>query len=134
QGLETLAQVARLLEGDERLWFVFCGQGPARAPLQAQCQGLARVRFLDLQPAERLAALLNTADIHLLPQRAGAADLVMPSKLTRILATGRPAVCGAARGTDLAGLVAPCGRLTPPEDAVAMAEAVRKLAGNAQVR
>lgn len=134
QGLETLAQVARLLEGDERLWFVFCGQGPARAPLQAQCQGLARVRFLDLQPAARLAALLNTADIHLLPQRAGAADLVMPSKLTGMLASGRPVVCGAARGTELAGVVAHCGLVTPPEDAVAMAEAVRKLAGNAQIR
>lgn len=31
-------------------------------------------------------------------------------------------------------MVAHCGLVTPPEDAVAMAEAVRKLAGNAQVR
>nr|WP_231690224.1 glycosyltransferase [Achromobacter sp. 2789STDY5608615] len=134
QGLQTLAQVARLLQHEPRLWFVFCGQGPERAPLQAQCEGLARVRFLDLQPCERLGALLNTADIHLLPQRAGAADLVMPSKLTGMLASGRPVVCGAARGTELAGVVAHCGLVTPPEDAAAMAEAVRKLANNAQIR
>ena len=134
QGLGTLAQVARLLEQEDRLWFVFCGQGPEKAPLQAQCEGLARVRFLDLQPADRLGALLNTADIHLLPQRAGAADLVMPSKLTGMLASGRPVVCGAARGTELAGVVARCGLVTPPEDAPAMAEAVRKLASNGQIR
>ena len=32
------------------------------------------------------------ADIHLLPQRADAADLVMPSKINGILASGRPVV------------------------------------------
>ena len=134
QGLQTLADVARRLSRESRLWFVFCGQGPEREPLEAACQGLARVVFLDLQPADRLGALLNTADIHLLPQRAGAADLVMPSKLTGMLASGRPVVCGAARGTELAGVVARCGLVTLPEDAEAMAEAVRKLSYNAAIR
>jgi hypothetical protein len=40
---------------------------------------------------QRLNELLNLADIHLLPQNARAADLVMPSKLTGMLASGRPA-------------------------------------------
>jgi hypothetical protein len=35
---------------------------------------------------------LATADIHLLPQRADAADLVMPSKFTGILASARSVV------------------------------------------
>ncbi|MCY1523237.1 D-inositol 3-phosphate glycosyltransferase [compost metagenome] len=134
QGLQTLADVARRLRREHRLWFVFCGQGPERAPLEAQCQGLPRVRFLDLQPAERLGELLNTADIHLLPQRAGAADLVMPSKLTGMLASGRPVVCGAAPGTELASVVEDCGLVTPPEDGAAMAEAVRTLSDNAHIR
>jgi len=134
QGLQTLADVARRLSREHRLWFVFCGQGPERAPLEAQCQGLPRVRFLDLQPAERLGELLNTADIHLLPQRAGAADLVMPSKLTGMLASGRPVVCGAAPGTELACVVENCGLVTPPEDGAAMADAVRKLGDNARMR
>lgn len=134
QGLQTLADVARRLSREHRVWFVFCGQGPERAPLEAQCQGLPRVRFLDLQPAERLGELLNTADIHLLPQRAGAADLVMPSKLTGMLASGRPVVCGAAPGTELAAVVTRCGLVTPPEDGEAMAEAVRKLSYNARLR
>ena len=113
RGLQVLADVARRLEGETRLWFVFCGQGPERAALQARCAGLARARFLDLQPAERLGELLCMADIHLLPQRSGAADLVMPSKLTGMLASGRPVVCGAAPGTELAGVITRCGLLTP---------------------
>jgi hypothetical protein len=36
---------------------------------------------------QRLNDLLNLADIHLLPQNARAADLVMPSKLTGMLAS-----------------------------------------------
>lgn len=45
------------------------------------------LEFLPLQPVEKLDELLNLADIHVLPQKAGAADLVMPSKLTGMLAS-----------------------------------------------
>ncbi len=72
--------------------FVFCGNGAGRDALVALCAGLSNVRFLDLQPVERLSELLAMADIHLLPQRADAADLVMPFKLTGMLASGRPVV------------------------------------------
>jgi colanic acid biosynthesis glycosyl transferase WcaI len=128
QGLETLAGVARVLRKHAGLHFLFCGQGPQRASLEAQCAGLPHVHFLDLQPAERLNELLCTADIHLLPQRAGAADLVMPSKLTGMLASGRPIICAAAPGTELAGVVANCGRVVPPENVRAMARAILDLA------
>jgi colanic acid biosynthesis glycosyl transferase WcaI len=81
---------------------LYSGNGAGRADLVARCQGLTNVRFIDLQPAERLPDLLATADIHLLPQRADAADLVMPSKLTGMLASARAVVahgqCGLFRG------------------------------------
>ena len=99
QGLEVLAEVARLLAQQAgQVVFVFCGSGAGRADLVARCQGLANVRFMDLQPLERLPDLLATADIHLLPQRADAADLVMPSKLTGMLASARPVVATAHPG------------------------------------
>jgi len=90
-----------------------------------------------------LPSLLALADIHLLPQRADAADLVMPSKLTGMLASGRPVVATAHVGTELAAVVAgdlsagktgtpgkPLGHVVLPEDAEAMAEAVLHLAAN----
>ncbi|WZB63937.1 hypothetical protein WJ970_15845 [Achromobacter xylosoxidans] len=58
----------------------------------------------------------------------------MPSKLTGMLASYRPVVCGAAPGTELAGVITRCGLLTPPEDAAAMAEAVLSLAQNGAAR
>ena len=60
---------------------MFCGSGAGRPDLLARCQGLPNVRFLDLQPLERLPDLLATADIHLLPQRADAADLALCESL-----------------------------------------------------
>ncbi|MDO9030788.1 MAG: glycosyltransferase WbuB [Hydrogenophaga sp.] len=133
QGLEILADVARLLQGDPRIQFVFGGNGSGRADLQARCASLPNVRFLDLQPLERLNDWLGLADVHLLPQRADAADLVMPSKLTGMLASGRSVLATAMPETELGRVVtqgAACGLVVPPENAAAMAEALRALAAD----
>jgi colanic acid biosynthesis glycosyl transferase WcaI len=133
QGLETLAEAARLLQEDKRIQLVFGGNGSGRADLQARCEGLTNVRFLDLQPIERLNQWLGLADVHLLPQRADAADLVMPSKLTGMLASGRAVLATAQPGTELCRVVAQdaaCGLVVPPENPTAMAEALRALAAD----
>lgn len=127
QGLEILAETARLLVGEPSVQFVFCGNGAGRADLELRCVGLPNVRFVDLQPLERLGELLGTADIHLLPQRADAADLVMPSKLTGMLASGRAVVATAHPSTELASVVDGCGLVVPPEDPASMAAAIRRL-------
>jgi colanic acid biosynthesis glycosyl transferase WcaI len=135
QGLEVLPEVARLLSiSHPDVFFVFCGQGAGKAQLNALCGGLPNVRLLPLQPMDRLGELLTTADIHLLPQRADAADLVMPSKLTGMLASGRPVVATAQPGTELADVVASCGLVVEPENAFAMAQAVLRLAGDSSLR
>lgn len=134
QGLELLAEMARLLQHQPGLEFVFCGNGAGRANLMQRCEKLANVRFLDLQPVERLGDLLGLADIHLLPQRADAADLVMPSKLTGMLSSGRPVVAGAGAETQLGKVVAQCGLAVPPDDARAFADAVLKLASQPELR
>jgi len=134
QGLEILADAARLLVSSPKLRFVFCGNGAGRADLEARCAGLPNVTFLDLQPLERLGDLLTCADIHLLPQRADAADLVMPSKLTGMLASGRPVVVTAHPGTEVARVVEGCGRVVPPEQADVFANAIAALADDAEQR
>lgn len=134
QGLEILADAARLLQNQPHLYFVFCGNGAGRNDLVQRTVGLERVYFLDLQPLERLSDLLGLADIHLLPQRADAADLVMPSKLTGMLASGRPVIATAHPQTELAEVVAQCGVVVPPEDPTALAAAIVALAADAERR
>jgi colanic acid biosynthesis glycosyl transferase WcaI len=92
-------------------------------------EGLQNILWLPLQPIERLNDLLNLADIHLLPQRSDAADLVMPSKLTGILASGRPVVATAVPGTQVAGIAEACGIVTHPGNAEEFTKAILELAG-----
>jgi colanic acid biosynthesis glycosyl transferase WcaI len=87
-----------------------------------------------VQPVDRLGDLLGLADIHLLPQRADAADLVMPSKLTGMLSSGRPVVAGARAETELGKVVSECGIAVPPDDAKAFAEAVVSLTLQPELR
>lgn len=134
QGLELLAQVAQLLADIDHLMFVFCGDGAGRTALIKSCEGLKNVRFLPLQPAARLGELLRLADMHLLPQRAGAADLVMPSKLAGMFASGRPVVALADEGTELATVVATRGKVVPAGDCIAFAAAIEELCNAATIR
>jgi colanic acid biosynthesis glycosyl transferase WcaI len=135
QGLDLVLEAASAT-GDEHpeIHYVLCGNGPHKAKLVQAAGGLRNVHFIDLQPAERLSELLNTADIHLLPQQARAADLVMPSKLSGMLASGRPIIAMADPGTGIADEVMGAGLLVRPGDAAALADSVRALAGNHALR
>jgi colanic acid biosynthesis glycosyl transferase WcaI len=134
QGLDILAEVACKLQSHADLKFVFCGDGPGRPKLERMVAQLKNIYWLPLQSPERLNDLLNLADIHLLPQRANAADLVMPSKLTGMFASGRPVIAGAAGGTQLANVVDGRGIVVPPEDASALAWAIEQLATHPALR
>ncbi|MFM0026983.1 glycosyltransferase WbuB [Paraburkholderia madseniana] len=134
QGLEVLAAAAIGFAQRDDVVFVFCGNGPAREAIAAICGNLRNCRFIDLQPLDRLNELLNLADIHVLPQRADAADLVMPSKLTGMLASGRAVIAMASPGTELYEAVSPRGVVVQPGDANLLVSAIERLASNAVER
>jgi len=131
QGLEFVLEAARHLAGEADIRFVLCGDGAARTRLQQRYAGLPNVLWLPLQPLRSLNDLLNMANIHLLPQRSGAEDLVMPSKLTGMLASGRPVVAMANQGTQIAQVVQGCGILVEPESIEPFANAILHLARDA---
>jgi colanic acid biosynthesis glycosyl transferase WcaI len=134
QGLDVLPRLAQELRDDARIHFILCGDGAFRSRLEQMTAGLHNISLLPLQPECRLNDLLNAADIHLLPQREDAADLVMPSKLTGMLASGRPVISTAALGTQLAELVAGRGINVPPGDSDALSRAVLTLVEGQQMR
>ena len=134
QGLEILIEAARLLKEEKSIRFVLCGDGSARERLYGSANDLSNIVWLPLQPLEKLNDLLNMADIHLLPQRADAADLVMPSKLAGMLASGKPILATARAGTEIAQALEKCGKLVEPGDARGLADAIFQLAGNMPLR
>lgn len=103
QGLETAIGAAERLRDRHDLQFLIVGEGAGKARLveMARSKGLTNLVFAPLQPYEQLPALLASADCHLVIQKRGAADAVLPSKLTNILAVGGNAVITADRDTSL---------------------------------
>ena len=116
QGLELIIDAARRLSTRKDLIFILSGDGAVRENLEKMSSGLDNVRFLPLQSVKRLNELLNMADIHLLPQRAGAEDLVMPSKLSNMLASGRPVIATAGTGSQIGRVVQHAGDVVDPGD------------------
>ena len=86
------------------------------------CADLPCVHFLPLQP--EICELLNSADLHVLPQSRGAADLVLPSKLGGMLASGKPVLATADAGTELFEVLSGTAILVPAGDSVAMAHEI----------
>jgi colanic acid biosynthesis glycosyl transferase WcaI len=128
QGLESIVAVAAAFRHRPDLIFVVVGSGGGKEKLQALVteRELTNVRFFPLQPYEKLSALLATADLHLVLQKKNAADLVMPSKLTGILAAGGCALVTALPGTSLYEVVQQheLGILVEPESVEALYEGI----------
>jgi colanic acid biosynthesis glycosyl transferase WcaI len=102
--------------------------------IEAAATTLPNLRLLPLQPFRRLADLLGMADIHLLPQSPDAEDLVLPSKLSGMLASGRPVIATCREGTEISEIVFQCGLVVEPEDSGKLAAAVLTLADDQALR
>ena len=109
--------------------FVINGGGSARPDLERAAAGLDNLRFIEMQPIDRLPEVLAAADIHVVPLRTGLAWSSVPSKLYSILAAGRPLVASVDEGTEVARTVerAGAGLTVPPDDPAAFRAALERL-------
>jgi colanic acid biosynthesis glycosyl transferase WcaI len=107
QGLENVLLAAKMLSHLYHIRFVFIGDGANRERLVTQTSelGLQNVKFIPLQPRERLPEVLATSDISLVSLQGGVGDSSLPSKTFPILASGRPVLAVADKGSGLWNLV-----------------------------
>jgi colanic acid biosynthesis glycosyl transferase WcaI len=103
QGLEIVLQAAEIMKNEPDLLFIMVGAGAAQLELMqlANQMQLSNLRFYPLQAYEDLPSLMALANIHLVVQKRGAADAVLPSKLASILAVGGECVITADTNTEL---------------------------------
>jgi colanic acid biosynthesis glycosyl transferase WcaI len=103
QGIEIILAVATDFMAQDNIKFVIVGSGAHSDTLKKEAKRLNfnNVFFKPLQPWERVPEMLALADIHLVIQRKGAADAVLPSKLTNILSAGGHAIVTAEAHTEL---------------------------------
>ena len=103
QGLESVVYAADLMRSKNDIQFIMVGEGIVKANIEklAVELNLQNIYFFPLLPYSMLPKLLASADCHLVIQKKGAADAVLPSKLTNILAVGGNAVITSSPNTTL---------------------------------
>ena len=124
QGLDVLLRAAELLVGYRHIRFIIAGEGPVKDQIRARSGALPALQLLPFQPAERMSEFLGLANLHVLPQEASMADLVLPSKLGGMLASGRPIVVMTDPDTEMMSFVQDSVTVVQPGDAEALATAI----------
>jgi colanic acid biosynthesis glycosyl transferase WcaI len=132
QALGTMLDAAGALAHEEDIVFVINGGGAKRSELERRAANMPNVRFVDMQPPDRLPEVLAAADMHLVTLRKGLARSSVPSKSYSIMAAARPLIASVDEGSEIARVATDSGGglAVPPEDAEALTKAVMTLAGS----
>jgi len=129
QGLENIIEAAKSFRNDKCVKFVIVGSGGGEMRLKEMVKEaeLDNIKFFPLVSYERLPNLLAMADLHLVLQKKNASDLVMPSKLTSILASGGCPLVTAHADSTLYKVIKKheMGLLVDPDDAVALTKGIK---------
>jgi colanic acid biosynthesis glycosyl transferase WcaI len=107
QGLEKMLLLANNFKLHKEILFVIAGNGPYLEKLkqEAKFKNVLNLKFLPLQPNNIFNEFLNMVDIHLIFQKKNTGQLVMPSKLTTILAVGGLTLINADKDSSLHKLI-----------------------------
>lgn len=103
QGLENVVAAAELAgRSDSRVRFVLLGDGNQRSILEATGSGIRALEFLTPVNEDEFPTVLGAADVLLVNERPGVAQMAVPSKLTSYFSSGKPILAA----TDAAGFTA----------------------------
>lgn len=134
-GAAIVLDAAQLLRADPHVRFLIVGDGPLRMELieRARLLGLDNVAFLPFQSEDRLVAVQNAGDVSIVTLAREFAESSVPSKVLAYMAAGRGVVAAVDRSSPTAKLLrdSGCGVIVEPDDARALAGALRELAHDA---
>jgi colanic acid biosynthesis glycosyl transferase WcaI len=133
---QSLDLVVAAAEALPDVTFLINGDGAAKAALQASAAGRPNVRFAGYIAPARLAELLATGDIHVVPLRAGLGRVSVPSKTYSIMAAGRPVVAAIDEDTAVPKILAVSGGglAVAPDDVSAFVGGLRRLLDDPTLR
>lgn len=133
QGLEHVVDAARVVDRTGApIRFVLLGDGSRRAALAEAAADVKSLTFLDPLPSPDFENTLAAADVLLVNEAPGVANMSVPSKLTTYFATALPVVAAVgsdgatAREMELSG----AGVVVAPDDPAGLVGVVQDLADN----
>jgi glycosyltransferase involved in cell wall biosynthesis len=88
----AIFEAMRVLRNDPRIFFLFVGNGPRRAEVEAfaQREGLTNFAYYDYVSRDMLRHSLSVAHVHLISLRKEFVGISVPSKLYGAMASSRP--------------------------------------------
>jgi glycosyltransferase involved in cell wall biosynthesis len=129
-GLETVLGAAQQLRDRDDIQFLIIGEGAEKDRLALECRKreLTNLRLLDGQSHDRMPEFLAASDACMvLLRRAELFKTVLPSKLFEAMGAARPIILGVEGEAEAVVRSGDCGVVIEPENASALAEAVRRL-------
>ena len=126
QSLDLLVHAAREMPD---VVFVINGDGAARPGLEQTAAETPNLRIAGYVGKDELSDLLASADLHVVPLKAGLGRVSVPSKTYSILAAGRPVLAAIDPGTEVPRILEASGAgiAVPPDDPEAFTAALRTL-------
>jgi glycosyltransferase involved in cell wall biosynthesis len=137
-GLETVLEVAQLLrDTSPEIMLLLVGEGGNREDLVriARERQLTNVIFTGQQPRERIPSIINSSDVCLaLLKNQEVFKTVIPTKMLEFMSCGRPVVLGVGGQAEKILSDADAGISVEAENPAAIAEAIRTMHANPELR
>jgi glycosyltransferase involved in cell wall biosynthesis len=136
-GLETIIAAAmRMRDTNPEIVFLLLGEGAEKKRIVALARerGLSNLRFIDQQPREKVPAYICASDVCLvLLKKAEVFKTVIPTKMLEFMSCARPVILGVDGQARNILEEARGGLVIEPENADALANAIRYLAANREM-
>ena len=138
QNLSTLIATAEMLKNEAEIRFVIIGDGAWKPDMLKLIdeKNLTNVRTFPMQPPELVPQVYNLGDVGVVSIAKGVTGGSMPSKTWSILSAARPLIAEADQNSELSAIITnnQCGISIAPNDAEALAAAIKTLHQNPQTR
>ena len=137
QGLDTIIESANQLQEHSDIVFFFIGEGPVKQSLidLKEKYQLSNVIFHPQIPLDQIAKYINMSDILLVPLKKDEVfHTFIPSKMFDFMCCAKPIILSVdGEACQILEDKAKAGKFVPPEDAVALSEAILLLRDNPEL-
>lgn len=131
QNIELIAEVAELLSDRSDIRVVVFGEGVSSEKLERLVaeKKLENVTLLPFMPYSEIGNVFSLGDAGLIISRGGVSTSSVPSKTWSIMSAGRAVIASFDADSEVADTLsaADCGLCVPPDDAVALRDAILSL-------